>query len=139
MPSVDEWGAIHNAWCVSAGKGEGCTASEEFAKALQMPTAGYRMYISCLDKPCIKFYSCGNVGSYWSSTLNYLSYSPNLNGSSKANYLHFNWNDINSNSINETNLGLSVRCLKNNTNAVTLYLNPNSGSVENGIIDADSQ
>ena len=102
--------------CVSAGKGEGCTASKEFAKALQMPTAGYRMYISCLDKPCIKFYSCGNVGSYWSSTLNYLSYSPNQT-SSKANYLHFNWNDINSNSIDETNLGLSVRCLKNNTDA----------------------
>ena len=140
MPSVNEWESIHNAWCISDGKEDGCTASEEFAKALQMPTAGYRMYSACLNPPCIKFYSCGNVGSYWSSTLNYLSYSPNLNGSSKANSLHFNWNNISSNnSLKETNLGLSVRCLKNNTDAVTLYLNPNSGSVENGIIDADSQ
>ena len=140
VPSANEWESIHNAWCISDGKEDGCTASEEFAKALQMPTAGYRMYSACLNPPCIKFYSCGNVGSYWSSTLNYLSYSPNLNGSSKANSLHFNWNNISSNnSLKETNLGLSVRCLKNNTDAVTLYLNPNSGRVEDAIIDADEQ
>jgi uncharacterized protein (TIGR02145 family) len=93
-----------------------------------MPTAGYRGVSYNLP-----FYSRGSNGYYWSST---------SNNSSSAIFLFFNAFKITPNFDDSTygrNLGLSVRCLMNNTDAVTLYLNPNGGSVENGIIDADAQ
>ena len=89
-----------------------------------MPTAGYRGVSYNLP-----FYSRGSNGYYWSST---------SNDNSNANNLFFRSSNVNSYTDDRIK-GFPVRCLMNNTDAVTLYLNPNGGSVENGIIDADAQ
>ncbi|MBR7037536.1 hypothetical protein IKI14_07015 [bacterium] len=106
-----------------------------------MPTAGYRSYNYGNFK-----YDLYTNGFYWSSTLSHLSYTPNypnVNENSKAYYLSFNSRNIipnnGPNSTLGTSRGFSVRCLMNNEDAVTLYLNPNGGKVENAIIDADAQ
>ena len=127
VPSVDEWTAIRDAWCVSADKGEMCIYySEDFAKALQMPTAGYRWY----DHGKLTYSRRSEQGYYWSST---------SNNDSTANYLLLWSRIVTNNPPYERVNGFPVRCLKNNIDAVTLYLNPNGGKVENAIIDADAQ
>ena len=126
VPSANEWEAIKKAWCMSYNNTENCQwAWRQFAEALQMPTAGYRYY----NYGKFIYSSSGSNGYYWSST---------SNDNSKANYLFFRSSNVNINTDDRVN-GLQVRCLKNNTDAVTLYLNPNGGRVEDAIIDADEQ
>ena len=64
VPSSDEWEAIRDAWCVSAEKWEDCNTWTGFAEALQMPTAGYRIY----NYGKFIYYGSGSNGTYWSST-----------------------------------------------------------------------
>jgi hypothetical protein len=90
-----------------------------------MPTAGHYYY----DRGKFTNNTYGN-GYYWSST-------PNNN--LKAIYFFLRLSGTNPNNTNERLKGLPVRCLKNTTDAVTLYLNPNGGRVDNAIIDADAQ
>lgn len=98
-----------------------------------MPTAGYRIY----NYGKFIYYGSGSNGTYWSST---------SDNTSSANFLLFtSWNikpkynpGSNDNTFKRTT-GMPVRCLMNKTNAVTLYLNPNGGRVEDGIKDADAQ
>ena len=107
VPSIDEWTAIRDAWCVSADKGEMCQNYwQDFAKALQMPTAGYYYY----NYGKFTNTTSGSNGYYWSSTSN-----DNL----KANFFFLRSSGTNPNiSPYERLYGFPVRCLMNNTDAV---------------------